>query len=258
MCAEIEMHETTRKSLSVVLLCYNDASTIGDCVHRAFEFLEPVTSELQVIVVEDGSKDDSRQVLEQLTAQYSRLQVAVHSSNQGYGPSLGEGIRAARNQYVLCVDGDNQFDFRDAVRLLELADGRYEIISGCRRPRADPWYRRVLGWIYNQAIRFFFSLPVQDVDCGFKLLDRRSAEYLFPLRSNIAAWVEAMIKAKKYKYRCGNILVHHRPRQSGRSTVFNWSGVTRLAWEVVSLGIYSITPQRPPDAETPQPGARED
>jgi len=237
MRTAIEKNISAKKSLSVVLLCYNDAATIGDCIAQAFEFLSPFTSELEIIVVEDGSKDASREVLEGLMVEDSRLHVIMHDRNQGYGRSLGEGIRAAHNQYVLCVDGDNQFDFTDAGCLLELADGRYDIVSGCRQPRADPWYRCMLGWVYNQVVRAVFWLPVKDVDCGFKLLDRRSAEYLFPLRSNVAVWVEAMVKAKRYNYRFANILVHHRPRQSGRSTVFNWSGVTRLALEVISLGI---------------------
>lgn len=228
-----------KKNLSVVLLCYNDAATIGECVECAFGLLTPVTSGLQIIVVEDGSSDNSREVLNQLRERYNNLEVLVHERNQGYGRSLTEGIRHARNQYVLCVDGDNQFDFKDAIQLLELADGRYEVISGCRRPRADPWYRRMLGWIHNLGVRIIFGLPVKDVDCGFKLLDRRSAQALFPIKSNLAAWVEVMINAQRNRYRCANLVVHHRPRMSGKSTVFNFRSMTRMAWEIISLGVRS-------------------
>jgi glycosyltransferase involved in cell wall biosynthesis len=231
--------DLSKKNLSVVLLCYNDAGTIGDCVVSAFELLTPITSALEIIVVEDGSRDNSREVLNRLTERYTNLEVLVHERNQGYGRSLAEGIRAAQNQYVLCVDGDNQFDFKDAVRLLELADGRYQIISGNRRPRADPWYRRILGWIHNRGVRLFFDLQVEDVDCGFKLLDRRSAQSLFPIRSNLAAWVELMANAQRNRYRCANFVIHHRPRMSGKSTVFNFRSMTRMAWEIVSLGVRS-------------------
>jgi glycosyltransferase involved in cell wall biosynthesis len=241
MHTEIEpvQADAGKKNLSVVLLCYNDEGTIGACVESAFELLAPITSTLQIIVVEDGSRDDSREVLNRLMEAYPTLEVLVHERNQGYGRSLTEGIRAALNQYVLCVDGDNQFDFKDAAKLLELADGRYEIISGCRRPRADPWYRRILGWIHNRSVRMVFDLPVQDVDCGFKLLDRRSALSLFPIRSNLAVWVEVMANAKRNKYRCANLVIHHRPRKSGKSTVFNFRSMMRMAWEIASLGARS-------------------
>jgi glycosyltransferase involved in cell wall biosynthesis len=240
-----------KKSLSVVLLCYNDAATIGECVESAVALLARITTGLQIIVVEDGSVDNSREVLYQLKERYSNLEVLIHENNQGYGRSLAEGIRAARNQYVLCVDGDNQFDFKDAIQLLELADGRYEIISGCRRPRADPWYRRILGWIHNRSVRMVFDLPVLDVDCGFKLLDRRSAQALFPIKSNLAAWVEVMANAQRNRYRCANLVVHHRPRMSGKSTVFNFRSLARMAWEILSLGVRSSMLKISRPAKTP-------
>jgi glycosyltransferase involved in cell wall biosynthesis len=235
MHTEVKPESQAKRELSVVLLCYNDAATIGHCVESAVHLLQPRTSALQVIVVEDGSSDNSREVLESMAERYSNLEILFHQRNQGYGRSLTEGIRAARNQYILCVDGDSQFDFKDALRLLELAGGPYHIISGCRSPRADPWYRRTLGWIHNRGVRTVFGLPVLDVDCGFKLLERRSAQSLFPVQSNFAVWVEVMAKAKKHKYRCANLVVHHRPRMSGKSTVFNFRGVALMAWEIVSL-----------------------
>lgn len=231
------MRENGKKSLTVVLLCFNDGAVIGTCIGQAFAVLGPITSELQVIVVEDGSGDHSRAVLQGLKGTYPALEVIFHEQNRGYGRSLAEGIHVARNEYVLCSDGDNQFDFKDAVRLLELADGRYEVISGCRRPRADPWYRCALGWMYNLIVRMIFALQVQDVDCGFKLMNRRSAQVLFPIQSNLAVWVEAMTKAERYQYRCTNIMIHHRPRENGRSTVFNVAGVASMAWEIFSLGV---------------------
>lgn len=224
-----------KTSLSVVLLCFNDAEVIGHCVAQAFAILEPLTSDLQVIVVEDGSHDHSRSVLLRLKTLHPRLEVIFHPRNRGYGRSLAEGIQAARNEYVLCSDGDNQFDFNDAARFLDVADGRAEIISGVRRPRADRWYRRALGCLCNTGVRAIFSLQAADVDCGFKLMNRQAAQSLFPLRSNMAVWIEAMAKAERHKYRCINMAVHHRPRESGQSTVFNPAGITRLLWEILSL-----------------------
>lgn len=223
-------------SLSVVFLCFNDAATIGGCVREAFEVLGPVAEDLEVIVVEDGSRDHSREILGELMGRYPGLKVIHHPHNLGYGKSLADGILSAVNKFVLCVDGDNQFDLRDATQLLLLADGCYEIISGCRSPRADPWYRCASGWMYNRVVQLIFALPVQDVDCGFKLIHRASAGHIFPTKSNLVVWVEALIKAKKRRYRCANMVVRHRPRASGQSTVFNVTGILRVLWELVAVG----------------------
>lgn len=226
-----------KKSLSVVLLCFNDGAVIRKCIEQAFKVLEPITSQLQVIVIEDGSRDDSSDVLLRLKALYPSLEVVFHRQNQGYGRSLAEGIGIARNEYVLCSDGDNQFDFRDGIPFLKSTDGGYEIVSGCRRPRADRWYRRALGWICNAVVHYMFALQVDDVDCGFKLMERHAAQSLFPTRSNLAVWVEAMATAERYGYRCTNLNVHHRARESGHSTVFTLASIVRLGRELVSLGL---------------------
>ena len=232
-----KLRSSHKRSLSVVLLCFNDGAVIRKCVEQAFKALEPITSQLQVIVIEDGSRDDSSDVLLRLKALYPSLEVVFHRQNQGYGRSLAEGIGVARNEYVLCSDGDNQFDFRDGIPFLKSADGGYEIVSGRRRPRADQWYRHALGWICNVVVHFTFALQVDDVDCGFKLMERHAAQSLFPTRSNLAVWVEAMATAERYGYRCTNLNVHHRARESGRSTVFNLASIVRLGRELVSLGV---------------------
>jgi glycosyltransferase involved in cell wall biosynthesis len=232
------MRETKAEaSLSVVLLCFNDAATIGNCVQQAFEVLGPAAKDLEVIVVEDGSSDQSKQVLRSLTGPYPSLKVVYHSRNMGYGASLADGILAATKKYVLCVDGDSQFDLKDAANLFDIADGRYQIVSGCRTPRADPWYRCAAGWIFNQLVHLVFTLPVKDVDCGFKLLHRAAAQRMFPTRSNLLVWVEALIKAKGLGYRCADIVVHHRPRSTGRSTVFRLSGILQIMCELVLVGL---------------------
>jgi hypothetical protein len=96
-----------------------------------------------------------------------------------------------------------------------------------------------------------FDLPVQDVDCGFKLLDRRLAQALFPIKSNLAAWVEVMANARRNRYRCANLVVHHRPRMSGKSTVFNFRSMARMAWEILSLGVRASMLKISRPAKTP-------
>jgi len=238
MPAEMTIHEgKTDGGLSVVFLCFNDAPTIASCVEQAFVVLQSAVKEVEVIVVEDGSRDHSKKVLYALAQKYPALTVIYHARNMGYGASLADGVMAATKEFVLCVDGDNQFDLNDAPVLFRIAERSYEIVSGCRIPRADPWYRCAAGWLFNRAVQIIFALPVKDVDCGFKLLNRDAARQLFPTRSNLLVWVEALIKAKARGYRCADTIVHHRPRLSGQSTVFRFSGIAQILYELISVGL---------------------
>jgi glycosyltransferase involved in cell wall biosynthesis len=221
-------------SVSVVILCFNEADAIGDCVQQAFSVLTRITSGLEVIVVDDGSSDNSREILESLKPIHSELKVIPNSRNMGYGCSLATGIAAASNAYVLCVDGDNQFSFDDAQKLLALTHC-CDVVSGCRTPRADPWYRRLAGRLYNQSIRWVFDLEISDIDCGFKLIETTVARQLFPTKSNFAAWAEVAIKAKNLGLRCGSVVVRHRARQAGKSAVFNPRSIATLLREVASM-----------------------
>ena len=222
--------------ISVVILCFNEAAGISNCVQGAFNVLSPITSALEVIVVDDGSSDNSREILDSLRPLYPRMKVVLHRRNMGYGRTLATGVQAATNHYVLCVDGDNQFVFGDAQKLLALAD-RCDMVSGCRTPRADPWYRRLLGTVYNVTIRSLFRLEISDIDCGFKLIETAAARKLFPTRSNFAAWAEVAIKAKRLGLRCGNVIVSHQARQAGKSAVFNVRKVATLLREVASITV---------------------
>jgi glycosyltransferase involved in cell wall biosynthesis len=222
--------------ISVVILCFNEGVAIGDCVQSAISALSRITSSLEVIVVDDGSSDNSREILDSLGPLYPQMKLIPHHRNMGYGRSLATGIQAAANDYVLCVDGDNQFSFDDAEKLLALA-GSCEVVSGCRTPRADPWYRRFLGKLYNESIQFVFGLEISDIDCGFKLIEITAARKLFPTRSNFAAWAEVAIKAQRLGLRCGNVVVNHRARQTGKSAVFNARSIATMLREVASMTV---------------------
>ena len=225
-------------SLSVVILCFNEELVVHECVTEAIQTLRPLSRDLQVVIVEDGSTDGTHSILQDLARCYPEIEIVCHKRNLGYGTSLSHGIHAARNEYVLCVDGDRQFDFGDAKRFLELAES-YEIIGGCREPRADAWHRRATGWLYNQVVRRTLALQIKDVDCGFKLFRRSAACALFPTKSTFAVWAEAMTRAERLGYRCASINIRHLPRETGKSKVFNFHGVSTIILEVIRLAVRS-------------------
>src|SRR5215207_8420853 len=98
------------RSISVFFPCYNDARTIGDLVLRADAELRRLTDDYEIIVVNDGSRDDSADVLRGLQPRVERLRVITHPSNRGYGAALRSGFAAASKELVFYTDGDGQYD----------------------------------------------------------------------------------------------------------------------------------------------------
>src|SRR5215203_5526797 len=106
-----------RPSISVFFPAYNDAHSIGKLVEDALEVLPNLTDTYEVIVVNDGSADDTREVLRQLESKYEALRIVEHETNKGYGGALQSGFRAARHELVFYTDGDGQYDVRELVKL---------------------------------------------------------------------------------------------------------------------------------------------
>ena len=114
----------TRPAVSAMFPCYNDERTIGGLVDDVHAALEPITSDLEVIVVNDGSSDGSREVLDSLAADRPWLRVIHHERNRGYGGALITGFTAARNDWIFYTDGDAQYDAKEAADLVPLATQR--------------------------------------------------------------------------------------------------------------------------------------
>ena len=222
-------------NVSVVYLCYNDAGSIAHCVTQCIKELSPSVRQLEIIVVEDGSTDGSNSILRDLQMQHRCLDVIWHERNQGYGASLSDGILRARNEFILCSDGDGQFKIEDFYRLFDdMADG-VDIVGGSRSPRADESYRRLFGNVFNAIVRSLLAPDLDDVDCGFKLFRASSIKRLLPVKSRMAVWVEIMHSARKRAYKCKSVPVRHLPRCVGRSTAFTWSNIVILVSELCSI-----------------------
>jgi glycosyltransferase involved in cell wall biosynthesis len=201
------------------------------CVEQLGHFVR----QLEIIVIEDGSSDESASVLRELQKLYPALEVIWHTSNQGYGASLNDGILRARYEYTLCSDGDGQFHIADFYRLFDEMESGIDIVGGTRSPRADEFYRRFFGIIFNAIVRSILAPDLNDVDCGFKLFRTSSVKTLVPAKSRMAVWVEIMNSAHKKGYKCKSVPVRHFRRRHGKSTTFTGSNVILLLKELRSI-----------------------
>ncbi|MFH1800147.1 MAG: glycosyltransferase family 2 protein [Candidatus Omnitrophota bacterium] len=205
-------------SLSIVLPMLNEEKNIGAVIVDVYEHIPSRIKPFEVIVVNDGSTDSSRLVVERLKPLFANLKVVSHKKNEGYGAALKTGIRSAVNDWVLILDADGQFRIGDLELLWEKREN-YDFILGFREKRRDTLYRLIMGRLGNLLSVLLLKQSIRDIDCGFKLFRREDVQAL-RLRSNGGAIsFEILYRLlKNNKKRFFQNPVSHYPRIHGKST----------------------------------------
>ncbi len=209
----------TGRRISIVLPAYNEEENIERQVRSSDEVLSDLGfDDWEILVVDDGSQDGTRQVCDSLSADVPRLRVLVHEVNRGYAMALRTGFEAASMPLVFYTDADNQFDIRELKNLLAAVDD-YDIVCGFRIYRFDPFTRLVLSWGYNLLVRVLFRIRVRDVDCAFKLFRREVFDRVHIESKRFFVDTEILAKASRLGMKMTEIGVRHYPRTAGVSTV---------------------------------------
>ncbi|MFN6121254.1 MAG: glycosyltransferase family 2 protein [Actinomycetes bacterium] len=223
------------RSVTAMFPCYNDAATIGQLVDHAHAVLSPLVVEVEVVVVNDGSADGSREVLDRLATTRPWLRPIHHEQNRGYGGALITGFAAARHDWIWYTDGDAQYDAREASAMVPLATDDVDVVQGYKLGRGDSWYRKVIGRAYHHVVKLLFRVPVRDTDCDFRMFRRRLVTDR-PLTSTSGViCVEMMRSFTEQGARFVEVPVHHYPRPSGRSQFFRLPAIARSAVQLLQL-----------------------
>lgn len=245
------------ESISALFPAYNDAPTIGGLVEKTFQFLSTSGREFEIIVVDDGSKDSTPQVLQQLGARYgSVFRVIRHPVNRGYGAALRSGFAAATKDFVFYTDGDSQYDPGELRLLLDRVEPSTGLVNGYKIKRHDPLYRIVIGKIYNVVVRRLFHITIRDVDCDFRLI-RRSLLAKARLESNSGVICpELLVELQYLGCRMVEVPVHHYPRVAGRSQFFRWRSLLYTLTQLVCLYFRKPAKMPPVSAELAEPNPK--
>lgn len=219
-------------SLSIVLPAYNEADNIEACVRSALAVLDADGARGEVVVVDDGSRDDT--AARAGAVGDGRVRVVVHPRNLGYGAALRTGFRAARCAWVLFTDADQQFDLAQ-VAVLGACVRDADVVIGYRAPRRDPALRRLNGWLWTQAVNGLLGLRVRDVNCAFKLVPRASLDAVSLRSEGAAVNGELLARLGRTGARIAEVPVLHRPRVRGRATGADPRVVLRALRELASL-----------------------
>lgn len=213
--------------ISVFFPAFNDAGSIAGLVEGALEILPTLTTDYEVIVVNDGSSDATADVLDQLARNDSHVRVVHHERNLGYGAALQTGFRCARKELIFYTDGDGQYDVRELPNLRRLLTDEVDVVNGYKLKRSDAASRKVLGGIYNQTARLMFRLPIRDVDCDFRLMRRRRVQEIEISSATGAVCVELVSKLHRSGCTFAEAPVGHYPRLHGNSQFFTY----RRVWD---------------------------
>ena len=201
---------------------YNDAPSLPELIGKTFGVLQTAVVDYEVIVVNDGSFDDTAQVLLDLQSRHGpRLRVITHPKNRGYGGALRSGFEAATKELVFYTDGDSQYDVNELPLLLQQINPGVGLVNGYKLERNDPWHRIWIGRAYNAFARFLFRIRIRDVDCDFRLIRRTLLDQIQLTSTSGTICVELVRKLELLKeWRVVEVGVHHFPRLYGRSQFF--------------------------------------
>jgi glycosyltransferase involved in cell wall biosynthesis len=224
----------TGHTLSLVFPAFNEAENLPLLLESALSIGEGLGLPFEIVIVDDGSKDRSAELLAEWCERDPRIRAVHHAANRGYGAALRSGLREAVGELVFFSDADLQFDLAEIRYLLEHAE-EFEIVAGYRAPRRDPWLRRAIARVWGGLVRVLFDLPVRDIDCAFKVF-RRDVLDAIPIES-IGAFVntEILARARAAGFRIKQIPVSHRRRRQGRQSGAHPRVIARALIELSQL-----------------------
>jgi 4-amino-4-deoxy-L-arabinose transferase-like glycosyltransferase len=205
-------------ALSLVIPAYNEEAGILQAIVEADEALSTLTSHYEVLVVDDGSRDNTSRVVEDAARTRPNVKLLRHEVNKGYGAALRTGFDAARYNRVAFTDADCQFHLLDLAPLLELTKD-YDLAVGFRVGRKDPAQRRFYSWGYNVLIRALMGTRVRDCDCALKVFRKEALLRILPETSGFFINTEMLTRARQLGMSIAQTGVRHRPRLRGSSKV---------------------------------------
>ncbi|MGQ9584595.1 MAG: glycosyltransferase family 2 protein [Anaerolineae bacterium] len=221
-------------SLSVCMPAYNEEANVGAMIDEVLAACRPLTDDLEVVVVDDGSKDRTSEVVLEKGKTNPEVRLVRHQVNQGYGAAVYDSFIAATKEFIFFTDSDKQFVVEEVGKLIPHLE-RADLVAGYRAPRRDPWPRVLYGWGWTALVTLLFGYTVRDVDCAFKLFRREIIERVGPQIAARGATFSAewLVRAKRAGYRFAEVPVTHLPRQHGSQTGARLDVITRAFKELI-------------------------
>jgi len=226
--------ETSNISISVFFPCHNEQDNVEGMARKTLDVLEKLDADYELIIVNDGSTDETGKIAEKVAEENKRVKVIHHETNLGYGAALQSGFRAAKKEFVFYTDGDGQFDIKELPDILPLIK-EYDIVSCYRIKRQESLLRRFNAFCWTKLVCFLFRLKIRDVDCAFKLYKRKIFDEIEMSSTGALIDTEILARASRRGYTIVQRGVHHYPREAGTQSGASIAVIVRAFKELFKL-----------------------
>jgi glycosyltransferase involved in cell wall biosynthesis len=207
--------------LSVFLPAYNEEKMLAETTQKIVVVLQKIVDDYEVIIVNDGSKDQTGKIADKLASENKKIKVIHHPQNRGYGAAVKSGTYAARYPWIVLFDADGQFDFKEITKFFKKQqETNVDMVWGYVLDRKVPFARKVNTFLWSWVVFFVFGLKVKWSDCGFRIFRKEVVDKIPKLESERGAFIssEFLIKAKKCGFTIAEVAVNHYPDIGGGST----------------------------------------
>jgi glycosyltransferase involved in cell wall biosynthesis len=246
----------TTPGLTVFFPAYNDSGTIASMVVSAVLAAGRLTSDFEVLVINDGSRDATPLIIDELARVYPQVRAIHHPGNRGYGGALRTGFAEATKEWIFYTDGDAQYDPWEMAELWAKRGPGVDMVNGYKISRSDPFHRKFIGRFYHHTVKLMFGLTVRDVDCDFRLMRRTIFDRIRLTKNSGVICLEMMTKITNAGFTIVEAPVHHYHRAYGKSQFFNFRRVFRTGIDLLKLWwALVIRPEAPPPGAAGRTGA---
>ncbi len=226
--------EGATRELSVLVLAYNEEQNLEPVVQQVLDVAGRLQVDFEVVIVEDGSTDRTREIAERLCAEHERVRCVIHPVNQGSGMAIRSGVEAARGERIIYVPADGQFEISELGRFLKAAE-LADIVIGARLSRSDyTRFRQLSSRTFLMLVRVLFGTTFRDVN--WVHLWHRDVFKECPIRSEgVFLLEEVIVRATRKKFSFVEIESEYRPRQGGQATGGNILTILKTIREMMAV-----------------------
>jgi glycosyltransferase involved in cell wall biosynthesis len=225
--------QETDKLISIILPAYNEEKNLSVTIESLIKVLKTTPNKYEIIIVNDGSEDKTKEIANQLSENHSEIRSVHHEKNKGYGETQITGFEESKGDYITVIPSDNQFFHSDILNYLHHIENS-DIVLGYRQKRVDPKRREVYSKIYNACLSILFGLKVKDVD-WVKMYKKEVIDNIEIESRSALVDTEIIIKANKKGLNIKEIPCTHLPRVHGKPTGNNIKVLARELKEFISF-----------------------
>jgi glycosyltransferase involved in cell wall biosynthesis len=242
---------------SIVIPAYNESARIRTSLERVIAFVNQRQWNAEILVINDGSRDNTSQIVEEYAVNHPMLLLIQNPGNRGKGYSVRNGMLHATGEMLLFSDADLSSPIEEADKLFAALNNGADVAIGSRWLRAElqtqrqSLHRQLFGRIFNLLLRIVLALPYHDTQCGFKAFTRRAADAIFPFQ-RIERWgfdPELLFLARKFGMKVEEVPVHWAHAEGTRINPLRDGA--RMFVEMLRIRWYSLTGKY--DAAPPSP-----